>query len=184
MYRLNSRDSPSIRNVCSRFLAEQYINENIEIAKNWIKPICQRRLSNWLLFILIGLFIQANDIFKSINCSDLQVIYRLCIVGIAFGIMKLQIKYTDDARFASEYLVEKEAYRDVASILHDASEEYSKERAIKLQDQGKTKEALKILTKIYQKENQNSWVCNDVYGANKSMNGWSESMNWKKSILY
>ena len=38
------------------------------------------------------------------------------------------------------------------SILYDASEEYSKERAIKLQDQGNTKEALKILTKIYQKE--------------------------------
>lgn len=40
------------------------------------------------------------------------------------------------------------------SILYDASEEYSKERAIKLQDQGNTKEALKILTKIIKRKKQ------------------------------
>lgn len=55
------------------------------------------------------------------------------------------------------------------SILYDASEEYSKERAIKLQDQGNTKEALKILTKIYQKgKTWNSRVCDDVYGLSRA----------------
>ena len=97
------------------------------------------------------MFIQANDIFKSINCSDLPSHLQALYCWNRIRYYENLIKYTDDARFASEYLVEKEAYRDTV-ILYDASEEYSKERAIKLQDQGNTKEALKILTKIYQKE--------------------------------
>ena len=38
------------------------------------------------------------------------------------------------------------------SILFDQSDEYRKEKAVKLQDKGSTKEALLILTEIYDKQ--------------------------------
>ncbi len=39
--------------------------------------------------------------------------------------------------FSNEYIAEKEAYRDtVMSILFDQSDEYRKEKAVKLQDKG------------------------------------------------
>lgn len=63
------------------------------------------------------------------------------------------IKYTDDIRFSNEYITEKEAYRDtVMGVLVEESEEYKKEEAVKLQDKGSIKEALRILTKIYNKQ--------------------------------
>ena len=154
MYRLNSEILHQYETfVCDS--AEQYINENIEIAKKLDNKtyLLEGRLQLAFVYSLSGLFIQANDIFKSINCSDLPSHLQALYCWNRIRYYENLIKYTDDARFASEYLVEKEAYRDtVMSILYDASEEYSKERAIKLQDQGNTKEALKILTKIYQKE--------------------------------
>ena len=58
--------------------------------RNWIiKPICWKEGCNWLLFIpyrgcLFKLMIFSNQSIVRIY----QVIYRLCIVGIAFGIMK------------------------------------------------------------------------------------------------
>ena len=154
MYRLNSEILHQYETfVCDS--AEQYINENIEIAKKLDNKtyLLEGRLQLAFVYSLSGLFIQANDIFKSINCSDLPSHLQALYCWNRIRYYENLIKYTDDARFASEYLIEKEAYRDtVMSILYDASEEYSKERAIKLQDQGNTKEALKILTEIYQKE--------------------------------
>ena len=156
--------------------------------RNWIiKPICWKEGCNWLLFIpyrgcLFKLMIFSNQSIVSDLPSHLQALY--CWNRIRY--YENLIKYTDDARFASEYLVEKEAYRDtVMSILYDASEEYSKERAIKLQDQGNTKEALKILTKIYQKEKTRNIMGFAMMSMGLSRAyRWSESMNWKKSILY
>ena len=55
------------------------------------------------------------------------------------------IKYTDDVRFSAGYIQEKNSYRDtVMSILYDRSNMYLKEKAVKLQDKGNVKEALKI----------------------------------------
>lgn len=42
------------------------------------------------------------------------------------------------------------------SILFDQSDEYRKEKAVKLQDKGSTKEALLILTEIYDKQEPSS----------------------------
>ena len=64
------------------------------------------------------------------------------------------IKYTDDVRFSAGYIQEKNSYRDtVMSILYDRSNMYLKEKAVKLQDKGNVKEALKILTQIYNEQN-------------------------------
>ena len=55
--------------------------------------------------------------------------------------------------FQTSIYRKKEAYRDtVMSILFDQSDEYRKEKAVKLQDKGSTKEALLILTEIYDKQ--------------------------------
>ena len=83
MYRLNSEILHQYETfVCDS--AEQYINENIE------KPICWKEGCNWLLFIpyrgcLFKLMIFSNQSIVRIYL----VIYRLCIVGIVFGIMKI-----------------------------------------------------------------------------------------------
>ena len=86
MYRLNSEILHQYETfVCDS--AEQYINENIEIAKKLDNKTYLLEGSNWLLFIpyrgcLFKLMIFSNQSIVRIYL----VIYRLCIVGIAFGI--------------------------------------------------------------------------------------------------
>lgn len=97
------------------------------------------------VYSLSGLFIQANDIFKSIKCADLPDHLKALYCWNRIRYYENLIKYTDDVRFSNEYISEKEAYRDtVMSILFDQSDEYRKEKAVKLQDKGSTKEALLI----------------------------------------
>ena len=89
MYRLNSEILHQYETfVCDS--AEQYINENIEIAKKLDNKtyLLEGRLQ-LALFIpyrgcLFKLMIFSNQSIVRIYL----VIYRLCIVGIAFGIMK------------------------------------------------------------------------------------------------
>ena len=88
MYRLNSEILHQYETfVCDS--AEQYMRI-LRSLRNWIiKPICWKEGCNWLLFIpyrgcLFKLMIFSNQSIVRIY----QVIYRLCIVGIAFGIMK------------------------------------------------------------------------------------------------
>lgn len=90
MYRLNSEILHQYETfVCDS--AEQYINENIEIAKKLDNKtyLLEGRLQ-LLLFIpyrgcLFKLMIFSNQSIVRIYL----VIYRLCIVGIVFGIMKI-----------------------------------------------------------------------------------------------
>ena len=53
--------------------AEQYIHENIDIAKTIGNKeyLLEEQLRLAFVYSLSGLFIQANDIFKSIKCADL-----------------------------------------------------------------------------------------------------------------
>lgn len=135
--------------------AEQYIHENIEIAKKLGNEEYLLEGKLWLAFVysLSGLFIQANDLFKSIQCADLPNHLKVLYCWNRIRYCENLIKYTDDVRFSNEYIAEKEAYRDtVMSILFDQSDEYRKEKAVKLQDKGNTREALQILTKIYDKQ--------------------------------
>lgn len=135
--------------------AEQYIHENIDIAKTIGNKeyLLEERLRLAFVYSLSGLFIQANDIFKSIKCADLPDHLKALYCWNRIRYYENLIKYTDDVRFSNEYISEKEAYRDtVMSILFDQSDEYRKEKAVKLQDKGSTKEALLILTEIYDKQ--------------------------------
>ena len=135
--------------------AEQYIHENIDIAKTIGNKeyLLEEQLRLAFVYSLSGLFIQANDIFKSIKCADLPDHLKALYCWNRIRYYENLIKYTDDVRFSNEYISEKEAYRDtVMSILFDQSDEYRKEKAVKLQDKGSTKEALLILTEIYDKQ--------------------------------
>ena len=135
--------------------AEQYIHENIDIAKiiGNKEYLLEEQLRLAFVYSLSGLFIQANDIFKSIRCADLPDHLKALYCWNRIRYYENLIKYTDDVRFSNEYIAEKEAYRDtVMSILFDQSDEYRKEKAVKLQDKGSTKEALLILKEIYNKQ--------------------------------
>ena len=139
--------------------AEQYIHENIEIAKKMGNEeyLLEEKLRLAFVYSLSGLFIQANDIFKSIECADLPDHLKALYCWNKIRYYENLIKYTDDVRFSKGYIVEKEAYRDtVMSILFNESDEYRKEKAVKLQDSGDTKEALQILTQIYDKQEPES----------------------------
>lgn len=154
MYRLNSEILHQYETfVCDS--AEQYINENIEIAKKLGNEtyLLEGKLQLAFVYSLSGLFVQANDIFKSIKCDTLPDYLKALYCWNHIRYYENLIKYTDDARFSSEYIVQKEAYRDtVMTILYDQSDEYYKEKAVKLQDEGKFPEALEILVKIYNKQ--------------------------------
>lgn len=154
MYRLNSE----ILNQYSTFVcdsAEQYINENIEIAKKLDNKtyLLEGRLQLAFVYSLSGLFVQANDIFKSIHLNTLPDYLKAMYCWNRIRYYENLIKYTDDARFSNEYMAKKEAYRDtVMIILYDKSDEYAKEKAIKMQDDGSKEESLKILCGIYGKQ--------------------------------
>lgn len=135
--------------------AECYIQENIEIAKKlgnqkyWLES----RLQLAFVYSLSGLFVQANDIYKSIQCRSLPDYLKAIYCWNKIRYYENLIKYTDDERFSREYIIKKEAYRDtVMSILPEESDEYLKEKAVKLQEAGQAREAVPILTKIYSKE--------------------------------
>ncbi len=135
--------------------AEHYIHKNIKIAaeKGDKEHLLESRLHLAFVYSLSGLFVQANDIFKSIRCDSLPGYLQALYCWNRIRYYENLINYTDDIRFSSEYMRQKESYRDtVMMILYDQSEEFSKEKAVKLQEQGKNEEALDILIKIYNKQ--------------------------------
>lgn len=154
LYRLNAEIIHQYESfVCDS--AEQYIHKNIEVAKQMGNKeyLLETQLQLGFAYSLSGLFVQANDVFKSIKCADLPNYLKAIYCWNRIRYYENLIKYTDDVRFSSEYLVEKEAYRDtVMAVLNEQSDEYIKEKAVKLQDKGHTVEALQILTQIYAKQ--------------------------------
>lgn len=136
--------------------AERYIQENIEIAQKLGNEeyLLGSRLRLAFVYSLSGLFVEANEIFNSIECrklpSYLQAVY--CWNYIRY--YENLIKYTADERFSEKYLQKKDAYRDtIMSLLSKGSDEYLKEKAFKLQEKEEGyEEALAILSKIYQNQ--------------------------------
>lgn len=154
LYRLNNEIIHQYETfVCDS--AERYINENIEIATKLGNEdyLMESRLRLAFVYSLSGLFVQANDILKSIDCNTLPTYLKAlyCWNGIRY--YENLIKYTDDTKFSNEYVAIKEAYRDtVMNMWSDQSDEYLKEKAVKLQNKGETEEAIRILSDIFRKE--------------------------------
>lgn len=154
LYRLNAEIIHQYESfICDS--AEQYIHKNIELAKRIDNEehLLESKLQLGFVYSLSGLFVQANDIFKSIDCASLPNYLKAMYCWNCIRYYENLIKYTDDVRFSKEYLVAKEAYRDtVMIVLNEQSDEYIKEKAVKLQDKGHMEEALQILIKIYAKQ--------------------------------
>lgn len=154
LYRLNNELIHQYETfVCDS--AERYIHENIEIAEKLgnNEYLLESRLRLAFVYSLSGLFIQATDILKSIDCSSLPVHLKALYCWNSIRYYENLIKYTDDTKFSNEYMVIKEAYRDtVMSMWFEQSDEYLKEKAVKLQNKGETEEAIQILYEIYKKQ--------------------------------
>lgn len=135
--------------------AERYIHENIGIAEKIGNQeyMLESKLQLAFVYCLSGLFVQANDILKSIRCDNLSVDLKSLYCWNCIRYYENIIKYTDDVRFSDGYTKLKEAYRDtVMSVLDSQSDEYLKEKAVKLQYDGKLNEALQILFTLYDKQ--------------------------------
>lgn len=154
LYRLNNELIHQYETfVCDS--AERYIHENIEIAEKLGNKeyLLESRLRLAFVYSLSGLFIQATDILKSIDCSSLPVHLKALYCWNSIRYYENLIKYTDDTKFSNEYMVIKEAYRDtVMNMWSEQSDEYLKEKAVKLQNKGNAEEAIRILYEIYKKQ--------------------------------
>lgn len=135
--------------------AEYYIHDNLRIARqlNNKKYMLESQLRLAFIYSLSGLFVQANEIFKSISCQDLPNDLKAMYCWNRIRYYENLIRYTDDDYFSTYYAARKETYRDtLMSVLGEGTDMYLKELAFKLQYEGKRQEALKLLNKLYQKE--------------------------------
>ena len=135
--------------------AELYISENIQIAeKNNDKNfLYESKIELAFIYSLSGLFIQAHGLLTSIEYDMLPASLkrRYCWTYIRY--YENLIKYTDDVKYSSQYIKEKELFRNkVTRLLDNDSDDYLKENAFKLQEAGNYNEALKILFSLFQKQ--------------------------------
>lgn len=134
--------------------AEHYIRDNIKIAERMDNEnfLLESRLRLAFVYSLSGLFVQANQIFSSIHCSELPDYMKAIYGWNCIRYCENFIRYTDDNRFSVYYAAKKEAYRDtVMSVLDESTDMYRKELAFKLQYQGKAQEAITLLSELYGK---------------------------------
>jgi hypothetical protein len=135
--------------------AEYYINQNLEIAKKMKDKelILENYFRLSYIYSLSGLFLQATEIFDSINYNTLPTGYKAWYCWNKIRFYENLINYTADAKFSKQYENEKEEYREkVMSILYNKSDEYKKELANKLEFEGKFDEAAHLLNPIFVKQ--------------------------------
>ncbi|WP_106829623.1 DUF6377 domain-containing protein [Parabacteroides pacaensis] len=139
--------------------AELYINENIRIAEklNHKEHLLESSLQLAFIYSLSGLFVQASDLFNSMNWNHLPSHIKVGYCWTYIRYYENLIKYTDDTKFSNDYKIRKEVYRDsVMSLLYEKSDEYLKEKAFKLQEEQKFEDAIHILTQLYDKQEYNT----------------------------
>lgn len=135
--------------------AEFYVNENLAIAQkmNNEELILEAKLNLSYVYSLSGLFTQAVAILDSLNYDNLpQHLKALCCWN-SIRYYENLINYVDDKKFTKIYTEKIQGYRDeVMSILYTQSDEYRKELAFKLQQEGKFNESIELLTPIFKKQ--------------------------------
>lgn len=131
--------------------ATRYIHDNIQIAEqlgdhdmiveSWLKLAFNYSLS--------GLFLQANEIFERIDYNRLKPHQKLGYSWNKIRYFEQLKKYTNNPELSVEYDAEIARLRDsLMTLLPPDSELYAKEKAFKLQAQGRLNEALDILMSI------------------------------------
>lgn len=132
--------------------AEFFINENLSLGYklNNKDIIVENLLRLSYIYSLSGLFIQATDIFESLNYKDLSDNNKVWYCWNYIRYFENLIFYTADARYSQKYEEEKEAYRDKAmDLLTKESEEYYKELAHKFQREGQFSKAENLLLLVF-----------------------------------
>ncbi|MFA5210333.1 MAG: hypothetical protein WC403_08480, partial [Proteiniphilum sp.] len=135
--------------------AEYYIKENLAIARQLDNKeiITESLLHLSYVYSLSGLFLQAAQIFDSIDYSQLPDHYKAWYCWNNIRYFENLIVYINDPRYSHPYAVEKEEWRDrVMELLGDQSEEYKKELTHKLQLAGQFLEAEEILITIFKNQ--------------------------------
>lgn len=133
--------------------AGYYIAENIVLAGQMgnTEYLTESRLHLSFVYSLSGLFMQASEVLQQLNYKELPPELKsfYCFNSIRFH--ENLIKYTDNSEISAEYIHAEKAYRDtIMSLFGDDSDIYRKEKAHELQESGKYKEAIDILTRIYE----------------------------------
>lgn len=135
--------------------AEHYISQNLEIAKklNNKELILENSFRLAYIYSLSGLFLQAAEIFDSINYEALPTGYKAWYCWNRIRYYENLINYTADTKFSKQYEKEKEEYREkVMGLLYNQSDEYKKELACKLETEGRYQEAINLLIPIFHKQ--------------------------------
>ncbi|HHT30920.1 MULTISPECIES: DUF6377 domain-containing protein [Petrimonas] len=133
--------------------AEHYIHENLALAKrlNNDELVVEQLLRLSYIYSLSGLFLQATEIFNSLDYDRLPDNYKIWYCWNRIRYYENLIFYTADERYGHQYEEQKEAYRKMAmEFLQEESEEYRKEFAHALQQQGAFDEAEELLKKIFE----------------------------------
>ena len=135
--------------------AELYIHENIRIAEENGNNdfLYESKIELAFIYSLSGLFIQAHNLLASIDYDQLPTFLKREYCWTYIRYYENLIKYTDDVKYSSQYIKEKELFRNkVIDLLDSESDEYLKENAFRLQEIGNYNEALKILFSLFQKQ--------------------------------
>lgn len=85
--------------------AEYYVLQNIRIARSLGNPdhLSESRLRLAFLYSLSGLFLQANDIFRSIDYGRLPADQKCRYYWNSIRYYENLIKYTNDSQLSDEY---------------------------------------------------------------------------------
>ena len=132
--------------------AEYYVLQNIRIARSLGNPdhLSESRLRLAFLYSLSGLFLQADDIFRSIDYGRLPADQKCRYYWNSIRYYENLIKYTNDSQLSDEYKGEIGRCRDsLLSLLPVGSTDWQTERAFQLMEQGQPDGALEIFEGIF-----------------------------------
>lgn len=135
--------------------AEYYIRQNLRIARklgnrDYISE-CELQLA--FIYSLSGLFLQANDIFSSIEYDSLQVDQKCRYYWNRIRFYENLMTYTNDRELSETYKREIGICRDsVMTLLPVGTKEWQTERAFKLMENGRPEGARDIFDGIFRAE--------------------------------
>lgn len=135
--------------------AFHYIRENIRIAQQLgdRELMVDSRLRQAFNYSLSGLFLQANEVFDQIDYDRLKAHQKLGYCWNKIRYFEQLKKYTNTPDLSVEYDAQIGRMRDaLLTLLPPDSKLYAKERAFKLQSQGRLHEALDIQMALFKEE--------------------------------
>lgn len=132
--------------------AEYYIQQNLRIARDLGNPdyLSESKLRLAFVYSLSGLFLQANDIFRSIDYDQLGFDQKCRYYWNYIRYYENLIKYTNDVRLTEDYKREIGVCRDsLLTLLPAGSTEWQTERAFQLLETGRPEGALEMFDSIF-----------------------------------